>query len=74
VKRLTVALLVFSAFTPVVFGQTVEPKEPTVFPDRIEIIRGTKRDYQNVITAVSHEVKSWRLISCAINFTREKWR
>jgi hypothetical protein len=46
VKRLVLTLLVFSACTPTVFGQAVEQKEPTVFPTRVEIIRGTERTYQ----------------------------
>lgn len=46
-KRL-VSTLVFTVFTAAVFGQAVDQREPTVFPVRVEIIRGTERTYQNV--------------------------
>lgn len=51
-KRLTVAILVFNVFTPVVFAQTVEQKEPTASPGCVEIIRGTERQLhcENVFT------------------------
>jgi hypothetical protein len=51
VKRLTVALLVFGLglFTPTVFAQTAEQKE-VIFPSCVEIIRGTQRQCENVIT------------------------
>lgn len=63
-KRLTVTLLVFSAFTPTVFGQTVEQKGPTtVFPGRVEIIRGTERQYENVITPTAEQTDLQRLCS-----------
>ncbi|HKR86031.1 MAG TPA: hypothetical protein VJS37_17860 [Terriglobales bacterium] len=47
-KRLIFNLLAFSAFTPTLLGQTLEQKEPIVFPVRVEIIRGTERQYENV--------------------------
>jgi len=47
-KRLIVTLLAFGAFTLTVFGQAGEPRELTVFPNRVEIIRGTERTYENV--------------------------
>jgi hypothetical protein len=62
VNRLTVTLLVFSAFTPTVFGQTVEQKETTVFPSRVEIISGTERHYESVITPTAEQTdlqRSW---------------
>jgi hypothetical protein len=48
-KWLTVALLIFSVFTPTVFAQTVEQKE---FPGCVEIISGTETHLQcdNVVT------------------------
>ena len=49
-KRLTVALLAISVFTPTVFAQCVEPEEPRVSSHPVEIIRGTEREYQNVST------------------------
>src|SRR5579864_2379772 len=57
VKRLTVTLLVFGAFTLTVFAQTVEQTEPTPSPGCIEIIRGTERHLQcaNVITATAEQ-------------------
>jgi hypothetical protein len=61
VKRLVFTLLVFSAFTPSVFGQTVVQKEPTVFPIRVEIIRGTKR--QNVIFPAGEQTALQKLWS-----------
>ncbi len=54
-KRLIFTLLVFSAFTPTVFGQTVAQTEPTVFPARVEIIRGTERHYENVIIPAAEQ-------------------
>ena len=63
VKRLIFTLLVFSAFTPTVFGQTVEQKEPTVFPSRVEIIRGTERTYQNIIIPSAEETGLQKLWS-----------
>jgi len=50
VIRLTVALLVFGLFTPTVFAQCAEQKEPSIFSRPVEIIRGTEREYQNVST------------------------
>lgn len=47
-QRLAFTLVVLSAFTPTVVGQTVEQTEPTAFPGRVEIIRGTERTYQNI--------------------------
>jgi hypothetical protein len=44
-KRVTVALLATSVFTPTIFAQCVQPKEL-----KVEIIRGTERDEQNVST------------------------
>ena len=44
-KRLTIALLAISVFTPTVFAQCVQQKEL-----KVEIIRGTDREYQNVST------------------------
>src|SRR5262250_1984541 len=57
VKRLTVAILVFNAFTPSVFAQTAEQTEPTASPSCIEIIRGTERHLQceNVITPTAEQ-------------------
>ena len=56
-KRLTVAILVFNAFTPSVFAQTAEQTEPTASPSCIEIIRGTERHLQceNVITPTAEQ-------------------
>ena len=54
-RRLVFTVIVFSAFTPTVFGQTIEQKEPTAFPGRVEIIRGTERTYQNVIIPSAEE-------------------
>ena len=53
-KWLTVALLIFSVFTPTVFAQTVEQKE---FPGCVEIISGTERHLQceNVITPAAEQ-------------------
>ena len=53
-KWLTVALLIFSVFTPTVFAQTVEQKE---FPGCIEIISGTERHLQceNVIIPTAEQ-------------------
>ena len=62
-NRLTVTLLVFGAFTPTVFGQTVELKEITVFPSRVEVIRGTERHYENVITPTAEQTDLQRLWS-----------
>lgn len=42
VQRLTVAILVSSAFIPTVFAQTVERKEPGTSPGCVEIIKGTE--------------------------------
>jgi hypothetical protein len=52
VKSLTVALLVFSVFTPTVFAQTVESDEQAEHPFRvfsawIEMVKGAERDYKN---------------------------
>jgi len=49
VKRLTVAILVFGLFTPTVFAQTAEQKE-VISPSCVEIIRGTQKQCDNVIT------------------------
>jgi hypothetical protein len=46
VKRLIVTLLVFNAFTPTVFAQTVEQEDPTTFFSCVEIIRGTQSQTQ----------------------------
>jgi hypothetical protein len=53
-KWLTVALLIFSVFTPTVFAQTMEQKE---FPGCIEIISGTERHLQceNVIIPTAEQ-------------------
>lgn len=53
-KWLTVALLIFSVFTPTVFAQTVEQKE---FPGCVEIISGTERHLQceNAITPIAEQ-------------------
>ena len=48
-KRLTVAILVFGLFTPTVFAQTAEQKE-VISPSCVEIIRGTQKQCDNVIT------------------------
>jgi len=54
VKRLTVAILVFGPFTPTVFAQTAEQKE--VIPPRcVEIIRGTQRQCENVVTPTAEQ-------------------
>jgi hypothetical protein len=63
VKRLIVTLLVFSTFTLTVFGQTGEQKAPTVFPRRVEIIRGTERTYENVIVPTAEQTDLERLWS-----------
>jgi hypothetical protein len=63
VKRLVFMLLVFGAFTPTVFGQAVEQKEPTVFPGRVEIIRGTERTYQNIIVPATEQTDLQKLWS-----------
>ena len=55
VKRLTVALLVFGLFTPTVFAQTVEQKEQGAPPGCVEIIRGTQRKCENVITPTAEQ-------------------
>ncbi|HEX6802275.1 MAG TPA: hypothetical protein VF133_01225 [Terriglobales bacterium] len=41
--RLTVAILVLNVFTPTVFAQTVEQKEPGASSGCVEIIKGTER-------------------------------
>jgi len=53
VKRL-VALLVFCLITPTVFTQTAEQKE-VIFPSCVEIIRGTQRQCENVITPTAEQ-------------------
>jgi hypothetical protein len=63
VKRLVLTLVVFSAFTPTISGQTVEQTEPTVFPGRVEIIRGTERTYQNIIIPGAEETDLQKLWS-----------
>jgi hypothetical protein len=50
VKRLTVAL-VFGLFTPTVFAQTAEK----ALPSCVEIIRGTQRECENVITPTAEQ-------------------
>ena len=62
-KRVVFTLPVFSAFAPTVFGQTVEQKEPTTFPARVEIIRGTQRQYENVIIPAAEQTNLQRLWS-----------
>lgn len=62
-KTLVVTLLVFSAFTIPVFCQTGEQKGPTVFPIRVEIIRGTERTYQNVIIPATEQTDLQKLWS-----------
>jgi hypothetical protein len=61
VKRLTVALLVFGLFTPTVFAQSVEQKEPRILSGWVEVIRGTEREYQNVSTPSSFAEQKDRL-------------
>ena len=48
-KRLTVALLLFSVFGPTVFAQSGEPSEDpwAVFSGWIEMVKGAERDYKN---------------------------
>ena len=48
-KRLTVALLLFSVFGSTVFAQSGEPSEDpwTVFSGWIEMVKGAERDYKN---------------------------
>jgi hypothetical protein len=53
VKRLTVAVLVLDLFTPTVFAQTAEQKES---PSCIEIIRGTQRQCENIITPTAEQL------------------
>ena len=53
-KRLTVALLVFVLFTPTVFAQSAEQKE-VIAPSCVEIIRGTQRQCENVITPTAEQ-------------------
>ena len=62
-KRVTVTLLVFNVFTPTVFGQIINQKETTVFPSRVEIIRGTDRHYENIITPTAEQTDLQRLWS-----------
>ena len=52
VKRLTVALLVFNVFTPIVLAQTVESVEHAehrlrIFSGWLEMVKGAERDYKN---------------------------
>ena len=63
VKRLLFTLLVLNAFTPTVFGQTVEQKEPPIFPVRVEIVRGTERQYENVIIPAGEQTDLQKLWS-----------
>ena len=51
-KRLTVALLVFNVFTPIVLAQTVESVEHAehrlrIFSGWLEMVKGAERDYKN---------------------------
>ena len=49
-KRLTVALLVFSVFAPTVFAQSVEFEQADrrrIFSGWLEIVKGAERDYKN---------------------------
>lgn|SRR5689334_294188 len=62
-NRLVFAVVGFSAFTPTVLGQAVEQKEPTVFPLRVEIIRGTEKTYQNVTIPGAEETDLQKLWS-----------
>jgi hypothetical protein len=63
VQRLVFTLVVFSAFTPTVFGQTVAQKESTPFPARVEIIRGTERHYENIIIPIAEQTDLQKLWS-----------
>ena len=62
-KRLIFTLSVFSAFTPSVFGQTVAQNESTLFPARVEVIRGTERHYENVIIPAAEQTDLQKLWS-----------
>jgi hypothetical protein len=63
VQRLAFTVVVFSAFTPAVFGQTVAQNESTPFPARVEIIRGTERHYENMIIPAAEETDLQKLWS-----------
>lgn len=63
VKRLILILFAFSTFTLTVFGQTGEPKGPTLFPRRVEIIRGTDRTSENVIVPTAEQTDLERVWS-----------
>ena len=62
-KKLIVNLLAFGTFTLTDFGQTGEHKGPSVFPARVEIIRGTERTYENVIVPAAEQTDLERLWS-----------
>jgi hypothetical protein len=63
VKRLILALLVFSASAPTVFGQAAEQEEMPLFPVRVEIIRGTERTYENVVIPAAEQTDLQRIWS-----------
>ena len=62
-QRLVFSLVVFVAFTPTVFGQTVAQNESTPFPARVEIIRGTERHYENIILPTADQTDLQKLWS-----------
>lgn len=62
-QRLLFSFVVFGAFTPTVFSQTVAQNEPTPFPARVEIIRGTERHYENIILPTAEQTDLQKLWS-----------
>ena len=53
--------LAYSLLLPSV--KTIEQEKTTVFPSRVEIIRGTERHYENVITPTAEQTDLQRLWS-----------